>query len=360
MTAPSASPAGSATRGTPIVSLTGVRGIAALWVVMCHFRTELALALPGLPAGDLLEAVAFHGYLGVDLFAFLSGFVISYTYGDRLASFGGAQTRRFLWLRLARVYPMHLFMLVVFVVARVLGEGTSALTSAAGDATFWRQALLIHGWGFDETFAWNVPSWTVSSEWFCYLLFPLFAPALQRVRSGPLAAGLAVLVLATTTALLFAVGHPRFTAYLDWGLLRIGGEFLTGCLLYRAWKADFGRDRYWGWTALFALVFSVFASTLHPALAVPGFAVVVYALAWQESPAHRVFGNRVVVYLGEISYSVYLVHWFVLQYVEPLGLSALPDSVRVWAMFAVVIAASAAAHHAIENPARRWLREAGA
>jgi peptidoglycan/LPS O-acetylase OafA/YrhL len=337
----------------PIASLTGVRGFAALWVVSCHFRDELTLALPG---WERLEAVAFHGYLGVDLFAFLSGFVISYTYGGRLAEFESGATRRFLWLRLARVYPMHLVMLLVFVASVAFSSGTGALAEAAVDPALWSQLLLLHGWGFEDTFAWNVPSWTVSSEWFCYLLFPFLAPALARVRSGVAAGLLAVLCLSATTGLLFAVGHPRFTASLDWGLLRIGGEFLTGCLLYRAWAAGLGRDRYWGWVGVVALGFAVLASMLHPAIAVPAFALAIYALAWDDSPARHIFGNRVVVYLGEISYSVYLVHWFILKQAGALGLAALPAGVRVWAMFALVIAVSAFAHYAIENPARAWLR----
>jgi peptidoglycan/LPS O-acetylase OafA/YrhL len=337
----------------PIASLTGVRGFAALWVVLCHFREELVVALPG---WEKLEAVAFHGYLGVDLFAFLSGFVISYTYGERLAEFESGAARRFLLLRVARVYPMHLGMLLLFVGSAVVVGGAGALAEAGSDPAFWRQLFLVHGWGFDDVFAWNVPSWTVSSEWFCYLLFPFLAPALARVRSGASAGALAVVCLALTTGLLFAVGHPRFTAYLDWGLLRIGGEFLTGCFLYRAWAAGLGRDRYWGWIGVLALVFAVPASTLHPAIAVPAFAIAVYALAWDDAPSRYVFGNRVVVYLGEISYSMYLVHWFVLKQVGALGLGALPGSVRVWAMFAVVIGLSALTHHALENPARAWLR----
>jgi len=344
---------GSGGRGGPIGPLTGVRGFAALWVVLCHFREDLALALPG---WDALAAISFHGYLGVDLFAFLSGFVISYTYGDRLAHFERTRTLRFLWLRFARVYPLHLSVLLLFVAVRVASDGAAVLTAAASDPAFWRQLFLLHGWGFDDAVAWNVPSWTVSSEWFCYLLFPFLAPALGRVVSGPRAALLAAACLATTTLLLFAVGHPRFTAYLDWGLIRIGGEFLTGCLMFRAWRAGLGADRYWGWLGVAALVFAVPASIVHPALAVPAFAVAVYSLAWDEAPASTVFGNRIARYLGEISYSVYMVHWFVFAYAEPLGLGALPDPYRAWAMLAVVLAMASATHYAIENPARGYLR----
>jgi len=176
------------------------------------------------------------------------------------------------------------------------------------------------------------------------------------VKSGISASVLAAACLATATAVLFAAGHPGFTAYLDWGLVRIGGEFLTGCLMFRAWQAKTGADRYWGWVRFAALIFAVPASTLHPALAVPAFALAVYALAWDEVPSRWLFGNRLVVYLGEISYSVYLVHWFVLKHAAGMGLTALPDELRVWVMFAVVIAASAATYHCIETPARVWLR----
>jgi peptidoglycan/LPS O-acetylase OafA/YrhL len=139
--------------------------------------------------------------------------------------------------------------------------------------------------------------------------------------------------------------------------VRIGGEFLTGCLLYRAWKAKLGGDRYWGWVGLAALVFAIPAAVLQPALAVPAFAITVYALAWDAPPLARVFGNRAAVYLGEISYSVYLVHWFVLQHANALGLSGLSDGSRVSLMFVLVIAASVATYHGVEKPSRSWLRQ---
>jgi peptidoglycan/LPS O-acetylase OafA/YrhL len=96
---------------------------------------------------------------------------------------------------------------------------------------------------------------------------------------------------------------------------------------------------------------------LQPALAVPAFAITVYALAWDAPPLARVFGNRAAVYLGEISYSVYLVHWFVLQHANALGLSGLSDGSRVSLMFVLVIAASVATYHGVEKPSRSWLRQ---
>ncbi len=96
---------------------------------------------------------------------------------------------------------------------------------------FLRQLFMVNGWGFDAQLAWNIPSWSLSSKWFCYLCFPLLAPLLARVNSGRFALLDATLTLITTATLLTLVGHSDFNAFIDWPLLRIGGEFLTGCWL---------------------------------------------------------------------------------------------------------------------------------
>src|SRR5689334_9429569 len=89
-------------------ALTGIRGVAALWVVLFH--------LPNPLAGTAFAQVLSRGYLGVDLFFILSGFVLSYAYRDALPEKPMVrQALRFYAVRLARIYPLHVFVLALFV-----------------------------------------------------------------------------------------------------------------------------------------------------------------------------------------------------------------------------------------------------
>ena len=338
-----------------IGTLTGIRGFAALWVVLYHVRHQIAGVYPDWP---LASRLVMSGYFGLDLFAFLSGFIIAYTYCERLQSPSWSSARRYLWLRFVRTYPLHLFVLSLFLLVSAGLEGWQSWLAVPKDFTFLRQLLLLHGLGLEHQFAWNVPSWSLSSEWACYLVFPALAPILLRVNSGPLAMLLAVVTLGLTVLCLTLLGHPRLDADLDWGVLRIGGEFLTGCWLYRIHNSGLTASWPMGWIGLLALALAV-GSVLFvdsPALTVAALALLILALAQNEQPMRLLFGNRVSVYLGEISFSIYMLHWLVIQNARHWGLLALPESWRLPALLAVILVGSALSFHWVEQVSRRKLR----
>ena len=230
----------------PIAPLTGVRAFAALWVVFYHLRPTVQSIFPG--AHGLHAFLAF-GYLGVDLFAFLSGFVIAYNYSDRVSLARPREIGAFLWIRGARILPLHWFLLLALLAARLTIPGFGGLPADAGHwglGDFLQHALLVHGWGVAQQLAWNVPSWTVSAEWLCYLLFPLMAVGVSRVRDGAVALVAAAATLGATKVALDATGFSDFSANRSWGALRIGGEFLTGCLLWRGFALGRFERGPWG------------------------------------------------------------------------------------------------------------------
>ena len=162
-----------------IGALTGLRGVAALWVVAFHLAPELS-NLTGGAAGLFARA----GYVGVDLFFVLSGFVIADNYQYFFKPWNGDQYWRFQLVRLGRIYPVHFVMLLATLVIVTVAAAVGYERTTAGNdyslGTFVANLLLIQAWGFPQ-YSWNWVAWTISAEWFAYLLFPFAAFALFRV-----------------------------------------------------------------------------------------------------------------------------------------------------------------------------------
>jgi peptidoglycan/LPS O-acetylase OafA/YrhL len=197
-----------------VPALTGIRALAVLLVLGFHFYTEHFV-----PVGlDSLLPFFTRGYLGVDFFFLLSGFIITHVYLASLACPNRSMVQIFLWHRLIRLYPVHLTVLAGLV-AIISLAGAAGI--ALNDPQHWQwknlfwHLTLLHSWGVTESLAWNDPSWSISAEWFAYLLFPLLAPAMIRVQQRVAALLIAVAALATT-ALLFAIA--------DWAVLTSWGE----------------------------------------------------------------------------------------------------------------------------------------
>lgn len=347
-----------------IAPLTGLRAFAALWVVSHHLRRPILTLVPD---SEALERFLAAGFLGVDLFALLSGFVISYNYAEALRRPSARATLRYLRLRLARIYPLHLFTLGLMLLAYLALPrfGSAAIESANyGARDFLLNLLLIHGWGLNAGPSWNVPSWTVSAEWFCYLCFPLAAPWLVRLRDRGLCIALAGVALGATLSALRAADLTLVVSSTQYALVRIGGEFLTGCLLFRIDALSAPWRRVAAWLAPLALVGALGCVELgfEPGV-VACFALLVLALAQQAGPLAALLSRRSALFWGEASYSIYLMHWVVIRGLDamggtPFGALASPlerASLLGWYLLAV-LASSVVSYLGVERPARRWLR----
>jgi peptidoglycan/LPS O-acetylase OafA/YrhL len=332
-----------------------VRGFAALWVVLYHLRPLFLLAFPN---QVLLNRFVHAGYLGVDLFAFLSGFIIAYTYCDRLQGGSLVAIRRYLWLRFVRTYPLHLFILLLFVAMFVYERGFSSLPILRFDSTLWRQVFMLNGWGFEDRWGWNLPSWSLSAEWFCYLLFPLAAPLLVRVKKGSIALLLSAVALAGTIGGMHAVGRPGFHAQLDFALLRIGGEFLTGACLYLVYRSGVLRRLPTGWIGLVAIVAMLAAPVVYDRvwLGIVGSAVFILCLTQDKRPLSFLFGNPLAVYLGEISYSIYLLHWLFVGNLTLIGFEQLTPLSAIGGVLALTLIGAVLCYHGVERNGRKYLR----
>ena len=353
--------------------LTGVRGIAATWVVLLHIQ----LLLPGLlPRMPVVGAVFDGGNLGVDLFFILSGFVLSFTYLDRLGRRVPGDVSRYLWLRVARIYPTHLFMLLV--VAALVAAMTAAGSPPADERRFSPLSFvmnLLMLQAVPPALAWNDPAWSISTEFAAYLVFPMLVPLLARLTPRAAVIGMAVLLGAGMTGLWLVVATAHEWAYWSGYVLmwtRIAVCFPVGCLLYVVWRSRSAEA--WGRTSdvllPIALTGIVAACVLTPpaeaitlpVAAYPFLALLIFSLASSTGIAARVLSTRSMMWAGRASYSVYLVHFPVLLavgvVVAYLGIE--PGSplafVALAATLLAVLGAGAFAYHLIEEPARRAIR----
>jgi peptidoglycan/LPS O-acetylase OafA/YrhL len=212
--------------------LTSLRFFAAMWVVIFHYWPNLSASMPG---------VVGKGYLGVELFFTLSGFILCHVYLDSVAD-GGFRYFGFLWARLARIYPLHLATLAAVGVMALTAQaaGRSIEASVLSWSSLPANLLLIHAWGFAPVAGWNHPSWSISAEWFAYLTFPLFAWSAWRLRHRPWLALAGALVAMATLYAVFQrlAGFPLTRATIAWGALRIIPCFAIGCAVNLLWRSD--------------------------------------------------------------------------------------------------------------------------
>jgi len=347
-----------------VPALTGIRALAALLVLGMHTEQNVPSGL------DSLLPFFARGYLGVDFFFVLSGFIITHVYFARLASASRSAVQIFLWHRFIRLYPVHITVLA----------GLVAIVSVAGAAGFtlnnpqeWQwndlfwQLTLLHAWGVTASPGWNAPSWSISAEWLAYLLFPLLAPALMWVRGRAIALLIAMAALAAT-ALLFAMADWTLNTWVGApALTRVFGEFLCGAALCRAialsHKLPLPRGDILASGAFIAFLFGASAG-LADFVLVALLALTIFGTALSRGHVTRILGSRPLVWLGEISYSVYMVHFPVLIVIrrlwEWLGFAQWQAVGHIFAFAAtviVILALAATLFYVVERPARTRLRD---
>ncbi|WP_024574730.1 MULTISPECIES: acyltransferase [unclassified Afipia] len=348
-----------------IASLTGIRALAAFLVLFLHADQNIPIGLSHIGAVS-------RGYLGVDLFFLLSGFILTYVYFDSMERPTGRKFAIFMWHRFIRLYPVHIAVLAALVII-VLSAGRLGLNLRSPEAfTFgalpW-QLLLVHAWGVTDQMSWNVPSWSISAEWFAYLCFPLVAYGLGRVRDPRMLLVIAVASLGAAALIFSLAGWGLSGAWIaPSALVRIAGSFVCGAALCRYAVL---RRKLESRSALndAAAMMAIAAFLVLPSFGVPDFALIallavfIAALAMSSGVTARLFSLAPMVWLGEISYSLYMVHFPVLRALgivfKPERLAAMGPmtAIAVYAFaICVCVAAAAVLYYLVERPLRVRLR----
>lgn len=347
---------------TEIRPLTGLRGVAACWVVSYHVHQEAGLS-------GYAEEIVKHGYLAVDVFFILSGFVMALSYRHLFAAgFTGRSYAMFLIRRLARVWPLYAATTLAYVTmfSAGLGSGRVALSALIGLLPM--NLAMVQAWGFGEFIV--HPAWSISTEFAAYLLFPVFAWLLlfSRIATAWLASAAALLVLANLPAL---AQHTGLNGPLDlssagtvWPLLRCLLEFPLGLMTYRmamahsGWRKIFSPAASWILAITLFILLTIEGTDLLIVVLIP---VLLLQLAHADTAVTRFFGSPPIFFLGKISYAIYLLHWSLLP-LQQLGhvfASALGPVAAKFAteclLYAVLLCGAMIAYRVIEMPGRRWV-----
>jgi peptidoglycan/LPS O-acetylase OafA/YrhL len=368
-----------------LAGLDSLRGIAALSVVFFHVNWI-----------NITEPLSYvrNSYLMVDLFFVLSGFVIFYAYGEKLRN--AKDAGRFMWLRFWRIYPVHFVLLIVFLLIEIakyfaqLKFGIAANHRAFSENNgyaFIANLLLIQSLHVFPYLTFNTQAWSISTEFYTYVLFALAAWRLPG-RKGLLTGSALVTILGA--GFLVWLGRKGGDRTYDFGMVRCLTGFSLGiltCALYQAIRArPVARTLQApaGWIALAIMAgFIAFLSLktygysdlgIYPLSAL---LILFVGLAPASGPTGFLF-SKPLKWLGAVSYSLYMVHTAVLWVVEQairfgtharqivlphhetpvllpsptVGLAALLASVLL------VLAAAQFCYAWIEKPFREWSRAA--
>jgi peptidoglycan/LPS O-acetylase OafA/YrhL len=348
-------------RKAELKALTSLRGFAAMAIVLQHFSSTAAATTHA-----WIPSLVPHGYMAVDFFFVLSGFIMAYTYLAGFETRGRAAYLPFLYRRVARIFPLGIAVTFAILACAAAGSAWGQAdmflppsTVALGLAP----AILVnvlHLQGILPHYSFNGPSGSISLELTAYLLFPvLLCLYFHRDRR---VAGLAT-AASIFTLLLIQYGIPgglssRIVAF---DIARCVAEFGLGLMVYRAYRGSpllhrVGDDR-WTWLALLVtLTASVLRLDLLAALSFPP---LVLAFALNRGAAGRLLASRVPYFLGTISFSVYLIHNMLrapaaalLMHYHPAPLTAVQALLFAASGPLLVLPFASAGYYLVEKPGR--------
>ena len=347
-------------KNSKLNQLVSIRGIAAWWVVLFHSQA----LMDGMP--PILLKIIGHGYLAVDLFFILSGFIIFINYYEKVSINSLNSIGVFYWHRFTRIYPVHFLMLMAYLLLAIsffyFSSSGMPPESYTGKA-FFDSILLIQAWS-DSAMSWNVPSWSISAEWFVYLLFPFVAIALRKLTQG--LGGHFLVSIIVLTVLMYAYSDKHLVSLgnevASMALTRALLEFIIGTIIGSLYVKHneflVKNQKYLAIGSVLIFLGYVFNDIKDYVLIPAGFFLLIAYLSVARSYLNTVLSNKLLVYLGEISYSTYMVHYFVYDVLKAgwVNSTGQVNQLYLFLSFVAVLLLSIGLHHVFEKPMQRYLR----
>ncbi|MCP4321729.1 MAG: acyltransferase [Alteromonadales bacterium] len=336
-------------------SLDALRGFAALAVVFFHLS-------PGWP-----------GYLAVDLFFILSGFVLSFRYFDEEQHNSHQQTTlsQFVILRLARLWPLHAFTLFTILIVYL---ATNSMPNYGDGATlsFLSHFLLVQNTGIlNHWLSWNEPSWSISVEFWVNLV--VFAYIAKRGNT------LLLLILSIVGYILLSTQYHHLDlhihllwGYVNTGLIHCFAGFFLGMVVYRVYRVIEAMPAP-SWPPFVlklvmtilevGFLFACFYLMVHTEIRARTdfiapllFSVTILVFVFQYGWLSRLLRLTRLDYLGTLSFSIYLNHFWLLALYRTLHIPhyGYSSTVLLW-VFGALIPISIFTYYLVEKPGQKWM-----
>jgi peptidoglycan/LPS O-acetylase OafA/YrhL len=293
--------------------LESLRGVAACLVALGHSRFTY---------GESPIVFVQNNYIFVDFFFILSGFVIAFVYSNKIRE--GMSFRSYFILRFGRIYPLHFFVLLMFVPVILLKQYLYSIGIGIEDPsvnnniyTFLLNITLLHSMGLHNTLTWNEPSWSISVEFFTYMAFYFLSLSLDKKNNllTPL------LISIICYGILINLGRKEWDIATDFGFIRCMAAFYIGVLIYRIKKYNLLIDNIKKNVYLYEILsvtFAVVGVTLageYPLLNLFSIISLSLVVLIFSSTENGIIGNilnmNILRKIGAWSYSIYMLHWFI-------------------------------------------------
>jgi peptidoglycan/LPS O-acetylase OafA/YrhL len=304
-----------------LTTLTPLRGIAALFVVIFHCNLMVGAFLPR-GYTQFLD----YGWLWVDFFFVLSGFIMCYAYGKYFAkSVTKNDFGKFIGARFARVYPLNFITAIWAFVCSVIIVHLSTGLAPFFEGIFKPSALpasllLVQSMHVGYlTAPLNTPSWSLSTEWWAYMIFPFIVPLFIRLKSpGKIVATL--LIIAFYIVLRYEIGPisysnrgpaPTLNFLTDFGFLRCLAGFFTGMLLFTFYEHRSGYEiirRDWFFVLSFIGGLAAMHFGIMDIMIVAFFPLIIISAAYNQTIIKKFLDMKVLQRLGDWSFTIYMVH----------------------------------------------------